>query len=134
MLEERVQTLVERYQTVAPDNLRVALWYDGDDHSVSYVRDSVRESYSTEEFERKIQGLITEGFSEAPTQEEFRLFGEETAVVHQYDRTLVLYFPVDEFAGVAVTLDRNPLPSIDTLVDLGTETMHDQETKRSDPQ
>lgn len=128
MLEERVQTLVENYKTVAPESLRLALWYDGEDHSVSYVRDGVREAYSPEEFDQKVQRLITEGFSEAPNQEEFRLFGDSNAVVHRYDRGVVLYFPVDEFAGVAVTLDSDPLPSTDTLIDLGTAAVHSQES------
>jgi len=127
-MRDAAQSLSERYRTITPDGLRLVLRYDGDEHEVVYVRDDVTEMYSPEELEEKVKQLIVEGLGDPPTQEQFRLFGEMTAVVRQFEQAVVLHFPVNEFSGVAVTFDSEVAPSLDTLVDVGTETLDEVRT------
>lgn len=120
MIDDDFQQLVERYESVSPDGLRVAVHYEGDDHELVYVHEEVRETYSPEEFEEKVKQLVVEGLSDPPNQEHFRLFGEMNAVVRQFDEALMLHFPIDEFTGIAVTFDVDSAPSLDTLAEIGT--------------
>jgi hypothetical protein len=121
VIDPDLQTLVERYEAVAPDALRVILAYDGDEKEVVYVRDDVREFYSEEEFEQKIQQLVVEGISDPPNQIGLRRYGRIDVVIRRFDDAIVLHYPLDEFAGVAVTLDRIELPPIGDLADVGTD-------------
>ena len=43
--------------------------------------------------------------------------------VRRFEKAVVLHFPIDEFSGVAVTLDRDGSPSLDTLVDAGIDAL-----------
>jgi hypothetical protein len=122
-MRDAVRALVERYQELAPESLRLVVWYDGDDHDLVHVRDDVRGAYSPEELEEKVKQLVIEGISDPPSQEQFRLFGEMSVVIRRFDLAVVLHFPLDEFSGVAVTFDRETVPSLDTLADAGIESL-----------
>jgi hypothetical protein len=122
-MEGAVNSLVERYEGVAPAGLRLALWYEGDDHEVVHAREDVVEMYSPEEFEEKVKQLVVEGLSDPPSQEQFRLFGEMNVVIRRFDEAVMLHFPVDEFAGIAVTFDSDAAPSLDTLADVGLDAL-----------
>jgi hypothetical protein len=124
-MRDCVDSLVERYEGAAPASLQVAVWYDGDEHELVYVRDDVREAYSPEELEEKVKQLVVEGISDPPTQEQFRLYGEMSVVVRRFESAVVFHFPLDEFAGVAVTFDRDTVPSIDSLADIGIDALAD---------
>lgn len=126
MLGDDVESLVEEFQSVAPDGVRVALWYDGDAHGVEYARDDVRTMYSPEEFDEKTKQLVVEGLSDPPNQEQFRLFGEMNVVVRQFDRAVMVHFPIDEFRGIAVTFDDDAVSSLDPIVAIGTDYVSSQ--------
>ncbi|WP_251343203.1 hypothetical protein [Haloplanus halophilus] len=122
-MQDAVNSLVERYQGVAPDRLRVALWYEGDQHEVVYARDDVVEMYSPEEFDAKVEQLVVEGLGDQPNQEQFRLYGEMNVVIRRFDKAIMLHFPREEFTGVAVTFDSAAAPSLDTLADVGLDAL-----------
>lgn len=122
-MEDAVNALVERYEGVAPDGLRLALWYEGDDHDLVYVRDDVIEMYSPEEFEEKVKQLVVEGLGDTPNQEQFRLYGELNVVIRRFERAVMLHFPIEEFTGVAVTFDSAAAPSLDTLAEVGLDAL-----------
>jgi hypothetical protein len=122
-MKAAAQSLVERYRTVTPDGLRMVIWYEGDEHEIVYVRDGVAEMYSPEELEEKVKQLVVEGLSDPPTQEQFRLFGEMSTVIRQFEHATVLHFPIGEFTGLAVTFDDEVAPSLDTLSEVGLETL-----------
>jgi hypothetical protein len=122
-MEDAAQSLAERYRTLTPDTLRLVVWYGGDEHDVIHVRDDVVEMYSPGEFEEKVKQLVVEGISDPPIQESFRLFGSMGVAVRRFERAVVLHFPIDEFSGIAVTLDRDGAPSLDTLVDAGIDAL-----------
>lgn len=123
-MQDAAQSLIERYQTITPDGLRLAVWYGGDDHELVYVRSDVREMYSPEEFEEKVKELVIEGLGSGG-RDQFRMLGEMNAVVRQFDQAVVLHFPIDEFTGLAVTFDGDSVPSIDTLVDVGLDALEE---------
>jgi len=122
-MEDAARSLLERYRAVAPEGLRLAIRYEGDDHEVMYIRDDVTEMYSPEELEEKVKQLIVEGLSDPPTQEQYRLFGSMDVVVRRFERAIVLHFPVDEFTGLAVTFDRDAASSLDTLAEIGLDAL-----------
>jgi hypothetical protein len=122
-MHDAAQSLVERYRKITPDGLRLAIRYEGDDHEVVYVRDDVAEMYSPEELEEKVKQLVVEGLSAPPAQEQFRLFGEMDVVVRRFEQAVVVHFPIDEFSGVAATFDSDVAPSLDTLADVGTDSL-----------
>jgi len=121
-MQDAAQSLIERYQTISPDGLRLAVWYGGDEHELVYARDDVREMYSPEEFEEKIKQLVVEGLGNTG-QEMFRMLGEMNVVVRHFDQALVLHFPVGKFTGLAVTLDGDAAPSVDTLIQVGLDAL-----------
>lgn len=121
-MQDAAQSLVERYQTITPDGLRLAVWYGGDDHELIYVRPEVREMYSPEEFEEKVKELVIEGLGSGG-RDQFRMLGEMNAVIREFDQAVILHFPIDEFTGLAVTFDGDSVPSIDTLVDVGLDAL-----------
>lgn len=121
MIDLDLQALVDRYQAVAPDALRVVLAYDGDEKQVVYVRDDVRKVYSGEEFERKTQQLVIEGISDPPAQAGLRRYGRIDVVIRRFEEAIVFHYPVDEFTGVAVAVDRIDLPPVGELADVGTD-------------
>jgi len=122
-MKDAAQSLVERYRKITPDGLRLVIRYEGDEHDVVYVRDDVAEMYSPEELDEKVKELVVEGLGDPPTQEQFRLFGEMNVVLRRFEKAVVLHFPVEEFAGLAVTFDRDVAPSLDTLADVGLDTL-----------
>jgi hypothetical protein len=122
-VQDAVNSLVDRYQGIAPDRLRTAVWYEGDEHEVAYVRDDVVEIYSPEEFAAKVKQLVVEGLGDQPNQEQFRLYGETSVVVRRFDNAIRLHFPREEFTGVAVTFDGAAAPSLDTLADVGLDAL-----------
>lgn len=122
-MKDTAQSLVERYRKLTPDGLRMVVWYGGDEHDIAYVRDDVADMYSPEELEEKVKQLVVEGLSDPPTQEQFRLFGEMNVAIRQFDKAVVLHFPVDEFSGLAATFDRDVAPSLDTLGDVGLDVL-----------
>lgn len=121
MDEDDVEELVSRYEAIAPDSLQLAVWYDGDDYDVVHARDDIREMYTPEEFDEQVKQLIVEGLAVPPQLEQFRLFGEMDVAVRRFEKAMMLHFPADEFAGLAVTIDRGATTSIDTLADIGAE-------------
>lgn len=127
-MEDAVDALVERYQGIAPDCLRVALWYEGDEHEVVFARDDVVETYSPEEFDAKVKQLVIEGLGDQPNQDQFRLYGEMNVVIRRFDNAIMVHFPREEFAGVAVTFDRDAAPSLDALADVGIDALSAGET------
>ncbi|MFD1633834.1 hypothetical protein ACOZ4L_13445 [Haloplanus ruber] len=127
-MDDAVDALVERYQELAPDCLRVAVRYEGDEHAVAFARDDVVEMYSPEEFDAKVKQLVVEGLADQPNQEQFRLYGEMNVVVRRFDNAVMVHFPRDEFAGVAVTFDRDAGPSLDTLADVGIDVLSTDDT------
>jgi hypothetical protein len=122
-MKEAAQSLVERYRQITPDGLRLVIRYEGDERDIVYVRDDVAEMYSPEELDEKVKELVVEGLGAPPTQEQFRLFGDMKVVVRQFEKAVVLHFPVEEFAGLAVTFDSGVAPSLDTLADVGLDTL-----------
>jgi hypothetical protein len=122
-MRDVAQSLVERYRAITPDGLRLAMMYEGDEHEMIYVRDDVAEMYSPEELEEKVKQLAVEGLSAPPTQEQFRLFGDMRTVIREFDKAVVLHFPLDEFSGLAVTFDSDVAPSLDTLSDVGSDAL-----------
>lgn len=127
-MRDAAQSLVERYRTITPDGLRLAIRYEGDEHDVVHARDDVVEMDSPEEFEEKVKQLVVEGHSDPPMQESFRQYGLMGAVVRQFENVVVIHFPVDEFAGLAVTVDADVAPSLDTLVDVGADALDELRT------
>lgn len=124
-MRDTAKALVERYRTITPDGLRLAIWYEGDEHEVAHAREDVIEVYSPEEFEEMVKQLVVEGHSDPPAQDSLRLFGDMSAVVRQFQSVTVLHFPVGEFTGLAVTFDRDVAPSLDTLVDVGIDALEE---------
>jgi len=122
-MKDAAQSLVERYRTISPDGLRLAIRYEGERHDVVYVRDDVSEMYTPEELEEKVKQLVVDGLGDPPAQEQFRLYGDMNAVVRQFEHAVVLHFPVDEFTGLAVTFDSDMAPSLDTLRDVGLDAL-----------
>jgi hypothetical protein len=125
MLEDDVGELVDRYESIVPDALRLAILYDGDECEVVHVREEIREMYAPEEFDEHVKQLAADGLGHSPEQNRFRLFGPMDVAVRRFERTIMLHFPIDEFSGVAVTLDRAAAPSIDTLANVGVEQFAD---------
>lgn len=122
-MEDAAKSLVERYRTITPDGLRLAIRYQGDEHEVVYAREDVVEAVSPEEFEEKVKQLVIEGHSDPPVQDSFREYGTMSTVVRQFENAVVLHFPIDEFAGLAVSVDADVAPSLDTLVDVGSDAL-----------
>jgi hypothetical protein len=81
--------------------------------------------YSGEEFEQKIQRLVIEGISDPPTQTGLRRYGRIDVVIRRFEKSIVLHYPLDEFTGVAVVIDRIDLPSLGELADVGTDYLSD---------
>lgn len=121
MIDPNIEALVDRYEAAAPEALRVVLVYDGDEKTVAHVRDDVREIYSEEEFEQKTRQLMIEGLSDPPSQAGLRRYGRIDVVIRRFEKAVVLHYPLDEFTGVAVGLDRIDLPPLEELADIGTE-------------
>lgn len=122
-MKDAAQSLVDRYRSITPDGLRLAIWYEGDEHEIVYVRDDVAEAYSPEELDERVKELVVEGLGAPPTQDHFRLFGDMNAVVRQFEKAVVVHFPVEEFAGLAVTFDSDVAPSLDTLSEVGLDAL-----------
>jgi len=122
-MEDAAKSLVERYRTITPDGLRLAIRYEGDEHEVVYAREDVVDTVSPEEFEEKVKQLAIEGHSDPPVQDSFREYGTMKTVVRQFENAVVLHFPIDEFTGLAVSVDANVAPSLDTLVDVGADAL-----------
>ncbi|MFB6192313.1 MAG: hypothetical protein ABEI11_03210 [Haloarculaceae archaeon] len=121
MHEDDVRELVDRYESIVPDALRLAVLYDGDECEAVYVREDIGEMYAPEEFDEHVKQLAADGLGHSPEQNRFRLFGPMDVAVRRFERAIMLHFPIDEFAGVAVALDREAAPSIDTLANVGVE-------------
>jgi len=121
MHRSAAEDLITRYRTLIPDSLRIAVWYEGDEYEVLHAEDAIEEQYSPEEFTEKVKQLVVEGLSDPPGQEPFRLFGEMEVVVRRFEKAVMLHFPVDEFTGLAVTMDRNEATSVDTLANVGVD-------------
>lgn len=122
-MEDAAKWLVERYRTITPDGLRLAIRYEGDEHEVVSAREAVVDAVSPEEFEEKVKQLVIEGHSDPPVQGSFREYGIMDTVVRQFENAVVLHFPVGEFAGLAVSVDADVAPSLDTLVDVGADAL-----------
>lgn len=121
MFEFDIDSLVEKYETVAGECLRIVLTYEGDEYETTYVRDDVENAYSPEEFDEKLKQLVVDGLSDPPTQEQFRQFGDTEVIIRRFEKAIVLHYPLDEFTGAALTFDRDPVPSLGTLADIGSE-------------
>jgi hypothetical protein len=121
MHRSAAETLITRYQTLIPDSLRIAVWYEGDEYEVRHAEETIEEQYSPEELTEKVKQLVVEGLSDPPGQEPFRLFGEMEVVVRRFEKAVMLHFTVDEFTGLAVTMDRDEATSIDTLANVGVD-------------
>ncbi|SDZ76894.1 hypothetical protein SAMN04488065_0167 [Haloplanus vescus] len=128
-MQNAAESLVERYQTIAPNGLRMAVWYGGDERELVYTRDDVREMYSPEEFDEKVKQLVVAGLGSGGN-DQFRMLGEMDAVVRHFDQAVVVHFPIDEFTGLALTFDGDAVPSIDSLVDIGLDALDDFSTNQ----
>lgn len=124
MIDTDVRGLVEQYETAASGSLRLILSYDGDEYEPQYVRDDVDEMYSPEEFDEKLKQLVVEGISDPPSKEQFRQFGETEVVIRRFAEAIMIHYPMDEFAGVGLTFDRDAAPALDELADIGYEFFH----------
>ncbi|MFB6107794.1 MAG: hypothetical protein ABEJ82_02990 [Haloplanus sp.] len=121
MLAHEVPALVERYEAVAPGGLIAAVWYDGGEYDLVHVREDFEEAYSSEELEEKTKQLVVEGLSDSKRPESFRMYGEMNVAIRSFENAVVLHFPVDDFAGIALSFDTDAATSLDTLVAIGLD-------------
>lgn len=106
------------------DDVRLAFRYEGESYDVLHAREDVRETFTGEEFERRVETLMMKGLSDPPTDGSLYDFGELDATLRFFDRVVVAYFPDGEWSGVVVVADRGDSEAVErTLAGLENDEL-----------
>ncbi len=109
-----------RDQTDAP--LRLAVRFSGDESDVLFVREDVREQYTDDELEDRIETIVMKGLGDPPRERPLFDFGTLDATIRWYENVQVAHFPYREWSGLAFVFDRRESP----IVDLAKQHLQDE--------
>ncbi|WP_132059236.1 hypothetical protein [Halorussus amylolyticus] len=100
-----------REQTDAP--LRLAVRFTADDSKVLFIREDVREQYTDDELEERIETIVMKGLGDPPRERPLFDFGTLDATIRWYENVQVAHFPYREWSGLAFVFDRRESPVVD---------------------
>jgi len=117
-IRELIRQLRDR--TDAP--LRLAVRFSADESDVLFVREDVRDRYTDDELEARIETLVMKGLGDPPREEPLYDFGSLDATIRWYENVQVAHFPYREWSGLAFVFDRRESP----MVDLAKQYLQDE--------
>ena len=95
------------------DLLRGVAHYQGEEFSVVYLRDDVREHRHREEVRLMLDRVHHEGSAE---EEQSFPFGHLHATLRIFDETIFMHFPIENQTGVVVALEPEVARSLNSFV------------------
>ena len=116
-VDPEIRRLIEALREETDASLRLAIRYSGDDTTLLFVREDIRERYADPELEERTEALVVKGLGDPPREESLYDFGSLDATIRWYDQVLVAHFPYREWSGLVFTFDRQATPIVDLASD-----------------
>lgn len=108
-----VGPLIEYLEQRAREYHRGTVRYDGDDTTVLYLRDDLKQARLTSEIDRMLSRLRPEAH---PREERSFPFGELRATVRLFDEAILLHFPIGNDRGIVVSLEPETARDLNTFI------------------
>ena len=107
------QTLATYLNDRVGELLRGVAHYKGDDFTVVFLRDDIKEHRHREEVNQMLTRIKQEGTTE---EEESFPFGHLYATLRVFDETIFMHYPIENNTGVVVALEPEVAQSLNSFV------------------
>lgn len=105
------------------DLLRGVVHYQAEEFEVVYLRDNLQEHRHREEVRQMLTRITSEGTAE---EEQSFPFGHLYATLRIFDEAIFLHFPIENQAGVVVSLEPEVSQSLNSFVGDCLDHIYDQ--------